>query len=131
MEQPPQMEKKESLEKFTQELGEAIETIQEFDFLVETEQITEKEAKQIQIVLADFESWPAVENDKAELVKIMQEHLGEHQETIKNYELLGTEDVGKIKVKIYPTDQPGVNLAVYKYQDSDVVWALQPKEFQE
>ncbi|MBD3359481.1 MAG: hypothetical protein GF365_02125 [Candidatus Buchananbacteria bacterium] len=131
MEQPPQIEKKESLEKFAEELGEAIEAIQGLDFLVESEQLTVLEAKQIQMVLADFESWQAVEDDKAELVKIMQEHLGEHQEAIKNYELLGTEEVGEIKVKVYPTDQAGVNLAVYKYQDGDVVWALQPEEFQE
>lgn len=131
MEQPPEIEKKEQLEQFEQELQEAVEAIQSAEFLVETEQLTAEEARQMQFIFTDFESWESVKDQKDELVKIMQNNLGEHREAVKQYEIKGTGAVGTINVNVYPTDQEGVNLAVYKYKDGDVAWAVQPEDFAE
>lgn len=129
MEQPPKIEKNEQLEQFAEELQAAIELIQNKDFLIESGQLTEKEAKQMQLVFTDFESWGNVKDDKAALIKIIQVNLGEHREPIDQYEIQGSGEVGLIKINVYPTDQAGVNLVVYKYKGGDVVWAIQPEDF--
>jgi len=129
MEQPPKLEKQEKLEQFEQELEAGIEFIQSLDMLVEMGELTEEEAKQAQIVFEDFESWPDVK-DAQEAKDMIMKMLPEQVEPVDQYQMTGSEGVGNIDVTVFPTNQEGVNLTKFKYEDESIVWALRPIDFE-
>ncbi|MFC1598829.1 hypothetical protein ACFL2U_02370 [Patescibacteria group bacterium] len=129
MEQPPKFEKQEKLEQFKEEFEGGIEAVQGFAELVEMGVMEEEDARASQVVFEDFKSWEDVK-DAQEVKDMMTGILPENVEPVDQYKMAGSEGVGEINVTVYPTNQEGVNLTKYKYDDGKIVWALQPLDFE-
>lgn len=126
-----QREKEKNLELFKEELKAGIEFIQSIDFLVESEQISEDDAKQVQIIFEDFDSWAGV-SGLAETADIIKSELAVDQDDVQSYNISGAEDVGDIEVNVYTsTKEDGVNLVQFKYEDGTAVYGLRPVDYQE